>query len=114
MVTEPEVLAISPATIRSSVVLPQPDGPSSAISSPRSKLKLASSSATTGSVAREPSSPTGNTLRTFLIVPNAINPFHAIQLPLPRQYRDGSAQKLLHRDLILRSTRAHARVRLEE
>jgi hypothetical protein len=31
-----------------------------------------------GSVAREPSSPTGNTLRTFLIVPNAINPFHAI------------------------------------
>src|SRR5262245_1166611 len=72
MRTEPAVLPISPPTMRNSVVLPQPLGPSSATSSPASNLKLASSSATTGSDARVRASLPGKTLRTFSLTPNAI------------------------------------------
>ena len=47
MVTRPSLACVMPATMRSSVVLPQPLGPSSEISSPCWKVQETSSSATT-------------------------------------------------------------------
>src|SRR5215472_5362318 len=70
--TDPADFAISPPTMRNSVVFPHPLGPKRATSSPSSNWKLASSKATTGSSAVQPISSTWKTLRTFLIAPNAI------------------------------------------
>src|SRR5262249_55560119 len=70
--TDPADFAISPPTMRNSVVFPHPLGPKRATSSPSSNWKLASSKATTGSSAVQPISSTWKTLRTFLITPNAI------------------------------------------
>src|ERR1700735_5180231 len=47
IVTCPEVISSSPATIRSVVVLPHPDGPTSATNSPCSISRLRSLTATT-------------------------------------------------------------------
>ena len=46
--TRPVVAARSPATMRSRVDFPQPEGPTSASSSPRSTVKEMSRSASTG------------------------------------------------------------------
>ena len=45
--TVPEVASSSPARMRSAVVLPQPDGPSSATNSPGSMRRVSPSSALT-------------------------------------------------------------------
>src|SRR5947209_14085822 len=55
MRTSPAVTASSPATMRSVVLFPQPDGPTSTTSSPGSTFRLTSRTATT---------PPGNSLRT--------------------------------------------------